>query len=173
GIADLFIHAESFDEIDVAFIGIGLDEVVAMAPDVAEVDIENLLARSEVADHVIDFLAGIGQHFGDGPLAEVQSVIFAFANRDELLQAIHRAEYGVDALIAFGRHTRIVRVAGHADLILVSDRDDAVQKVSNAFPVTIGVDFAGFGEGSLGAGFGQLPGAVHSVAAAGGALGQA
>ena len=64
-------------EIDIAFVGVRLDEIVALAADVAEVYVENLLARPELADHVEDLFAGILQHLRYGPLAEVEPVIRA------------------------------------------------------------------------------------------------
>ena len=59
-VADFFVDLDGLDEIDVAFIREGLDEIVAMAADVAEVDVEDLVAGAEVADDVEDLLAGIG-----------------------------------------------------------------------------------------------------------------
>ena len=56
--------------------------------DVAEVDAEDLLARSEVADHVEDLLAGLLELLGHGALAEVQAVIRALLDRDEPLQPV-------------------------------------------------------------------------------------
>ena len=53
GIADLFVDVDGFDEIDVALVGEDFDEVVAMAADVAEVYVEDLLAGAEVADDVV------------------------------------------------------------------------------------------------------------------------
>ena len=55
GIADLLVHLDRLHEIDVAFVGKDLDEVVAMAANVAEMDVEDFFARAEVADDVEDF----------------------------------------------------------------------------------------------------------------------
>ena len=54
--------------------------------------------------------------------------------RDELLQAVDGAEHAVHALVAFGRHAGIVRMAGHADLVLVGDRNHAIEEVGDALP---------------------------------------
>ena len=67
----------------VAVVMEGLDEVVASAADIAEVHVEDLLARPEIADHVDDFLAGIGQHFRYRPLAEIQPVPRALMHLNE------------------------------------------------------------------------------------------
>ncbi len=87
-VADLFVDLHRFDEVDVAFIGEGFDEVIAVAADVAEVDVEDLVARAEVTDDVEDLFSGIGEHFGDRALAEVEAVVGALLDRDEALQAI-------------------------------------------------------------------------------------
>ena len=47
-------------------------------------------------------------------------------------------EHAVDALIAFGRHAGILRMAGHADFVLVGDGNDAVEEVSDALPEHVG-----------------------------------
>ena len=47
------------------------------------------LRDAEVADHVEDLLARILQHLRDRALAEVQSVIRALPDGDELLQAVN------------------------------------------------------------------------------------
>ena len=75
GITNLLVHLDGLDEIDVAFVGVDLDEVVAMAANIAEMNVEDFLARAEVADDVEDLRAWIFEVFRDGPLTEVQAVI--------------------------------------------------------------------------------------------------
>src|SRR5207302_3748624 len=113
-------------EIYVAFIREDLDEIVAVSSNIPEVHVEYLLPRPEIADHLIDLLAGIGQHFRNCALAEVQPMIRALADADKLFDALHGAQNRVDALIAFRRNTGIVRVAGDADLVLVGDGANAI-----------------------------------------------
>ena len=91
GIADLLVDVNGLHEIDVAFVGIDLDEVVAMAADIAEVHVEDLLARAEVADDIEDFDARILEIFRDGSLAEVEAVIRALLDGDEFLEPVDRA----------------------------------------------------------------------------------
>ena len=103
GVADLLVDVDGFDEIHVAFVGIDFDEVVAMAANVAEMHVENLLARAEVADDVEDFDVGIFEIFGDGSLAKVQAVIGALLNSDELFESVDGAEHAMHALVALRR----------------------------------------------------------------------
>src|SRR5947207_215166 len=74
-IAHFLVDLNRLDKIDVALVRIDLHKIVTMSADVSEVNIENLLPRAEVADHIIDLLAGIGQHFRDATLAEVQAIV--------------------------------------------------------------------------------------------------
>src|SRR2546423_15429857 len=53
---DLPVSYHRFNHVDVALVGIDFDEVVALAADIAKVDVEDFLARSEVLDDVEDFL---------------------------------------------------------------------------------------------------------------------
>ena len=71
-VADLFVHLYGPDEIDVALVRVHFHEIVAPPADVAEMHVEDLLARAEIADQVVDFLAGVVEHLGHRALAEVQ-----------------------------------------------------------------------------------------------------
>src|SRR5437899_4957440 len=51
-----------------------------------------LAARPEVADDVVDLLGGLLQHLGDGPLAEVETVVRAGVDVDEPLQPEPRSQ---------------------------------------------------------------------------------
>src|SRR5579863_9777468 len=77
-ISDLAIDLQRLDEIDIAFIREGFDEIVAVAADIPEMDIEDLAPFAEPADHVTDFLARLLQHLRHGALAEIQPMIWAF-----------------------------------------------------------------------------------------------
>src|SRR5260370_23975327 len=59
-IADLLVDLNRLNKLDVAFVRIDLHNIVTMSADVSEVNIENLLPRAEVADHIIDLLARVG-----------------------------------------------------------------------------------------------------------------
>src|ERR1700733_14216368 len=54
GITDLFVHLNGFYKVDVPFIGIDLQEIIPMAANIAEVHIEDLVARTEIADDIVD-----------------------------------------------------------------------------------------------------------------------
>src|SRR5207249_1653996 len=139
------------------------------AADVAEVDVEDLAARAEPPDHVVHLLAGLLQHLADRPLAEVQPVIRTLLDADESLQPLDRREHRIDALEAH-RQSRVLRVAGEANLVLLRHGHDAIEEVRDPFPVVVGLHAAGarlaFG---LFPGVGELPGAVTGAPATGGA----
>src|SRR5277367_3556457 len=71
GITDLFVDLDGFYEVNVPLIGKNLHKIVAMAADVAEMYVEYLVARTEVANDVVDFYAWILQHLRDRALAEI------------------------------------------------------------------------------------------------------
>src|SRR3954468_3223801 len=52
-IADFPVDLYRLNKIDVAFVRIDLHKIVTMPPDIAEMDVEDLLARAEIADHII------------------------------------------------------------------------------------------------------------------------
>ena len=87
------------------------------------------------------------QHLRNRALTKVEPVIRAFLNADEFLQTLDGPEDADHALIAFGGHAGIVRVARHADLVLIGHRDDAFQEIGDAFPEHIGIHTAGASEG--------------------------
>src|SRR5260370_3900677 len=60
-VSDFFVSLDGLDEIDVAIVGEGFLEVQESAADVAEMDVEDFLARAEVADDVVDLDAWILQ----------------------------------------------------------------------------------------------------------------
>src|ERR1035438_7016406 len=115
GIADLLVDPKRLYEIDIAFVREDLHKVVAMPANVAEVHVEDLLASSEVADDVKNLDTRILEIFGDGPLAEVEPVPGTLLNGNESLEPVDCAQNAIHTLIAFRRHPRILRVAGHAD----------------------------------------------------------
>src|SRR5215469_17823913 len=58
-IADLFVKPDRLDKVNIAFVREDLNELIAMASDIPEVNIENLPASSEVANDVEDLLPWI------------------------------------------------------------------------------------------------------------------
>src|SRR5207245_10534436 len=119
-VADLLVHTDHLDEVDVAVVGERFLKVQESTLDVAEVDSENLVASSEVADHVGQLLVRIFQHFRNGALAKVQAVIFAGIDGDELFQAVDAAENANDSAKSFVEgHAGIVRMAGNPHLVFL------------------------------------------------------
>ena len=167
GVANLFVDLDRLDEIDVAFVGIDFDELIAMPADVAEMNIEDLFARAEVADDIEDFDARIREHLRDCALAEVEPMMGTFVDADKFLEPVDGAQNSGDALISFGRHTRIVRVAGHANLVFICHRDDPVEEVADAFPRHIRIDMTGASHWRVRMSLIQLPRVVHGVATSG------
>src|ERR1017187_2053090 len=88
GIANLLVDPKRLHEIDIAFVGEDLHKVVAMSANVAEVHVEDLLSRAEVADDVKDFNARIVNSFRDRSLTEIEPVPGTFLNGDESLEAV-------------------------------------------------------------------------------------
>ena len=87
-------------------------------------------------------------------------------NGDEFFEPVDGAENAIHALIALRGHTGVLRMTGHANLVLVGDGDDALEEVRDALPEGVGVDHAGLCERSVGMCLGELPLVVHSIAAA-------
>src|SRR5262249_10326943 len=137
GIANLFVNLDGPYKIDASFVRKHLAEAIAMAANIAEVDIKDLIARSEVANHVKDLLARILKHLGYGALAEIKSVIGAFLDTDEFFQPIYRPEHAIYTLVALRRHAWILRMAGHANLVFVGDWHGVIEKISNPLPELI------------------------------------
>ena len=95
-------------------------------------------------------------------------MIWTFFYADELCQPIHSAEHVRHALIALGRNTGIVRVARHADLILLSHGDHTIEEVSDPFPEHARVHAPGARQRRIWVRIPQSPGAVGCIAAAAG-----
>jgi len=107
----------------------------------AEMHVEDLLARSEIADHVKDLLATLLELLGPSPLAEVQAVVRAFPDRHELLGSVGRSQDGIDPAPARAPgHSRILAVTGQPDRVFLGDRNDALEEVGDALPIGVGVD---------------------------------
>jgi hypothetical protein len=77
--SDLFVCKHRFVHVDGPFIGRDLRELVTMPSNIAEVHVENLLPRPEVANDFGNLLTGVLAHFRDSTLAEIQPVILKTA----------------------------------------------------------------------------------------------
>src|SRR5207248_9652607 len=99
----LLVGPDRLPHVHVALIGVDLPEVVAAAPDVAEVDVDDLPAGAEPPDHVEDLFPGPLQQLTDGPLAEVEPVVRALPDPDEPLEALDRPDAALDALEPRGK----------------------------------------------------------------------
>src|SRR4029079_2626121 len=88
--------------------------------------------------------------FGDCALAEIQTVVRALLDRYELLQPVRRPEHGVDAAPtrAF-RHAGVLRMAPHLHLVLLGDRDHALEEIGDALPVGVRIHPAGDRQGRI------------------------
>ncbi len=80
-ISHLFVGANSADEIYVAVIGEGLLEVEKAALDIAEVHVKNFIAGAEITDYVMNLFIGVLEALTNCPLAKIESVIGAGAQR--------------------------------------------------------------------------------------------
>src|SRR5215467_343377 len=87
---NLLIDAHGLQHIDIAVVDECLLEIQKPSADVPEMDVEDLFASAEVADDIENFFPRFLQHFGHSALAEVQPVIGALFDGDELLETINR-----------------------------------------------------------------------------------
>src|SRR5580700_5444670 len=106
---------------------------------VAEMHVEDLLARAEVADDVEDFTARIFEHFRHCSLAEIQAVVRAGIDLNESFQTIHAAEHPVNAAEAIARwHSGVMGMARDSYFVFFRNRYHVVQKIRNALPHHVG-----------------------------------
>ena len=134
-VPDLLVGADHLDEIDVPAIRECLLKVQKATLDVAKVDVEDLLLATQIADHLVDLLVGILEHFGYRSLAEIEAVVRAGVHVDKAFQSVKTAQHAMDTAEAFHfRHPWIVGVAGHLHLLLGRHRHHALQEVIDALP---------------------------------------
>ena len=81
-------------------------------------------------------------------------MIRALLNAHEAVQALRRAEHAINPLVTLRRDAGIVGMASRADLVLVRDRDHAIQEVGDAFPSGVGIDRASTCPRRIGRGLG-------------------
>src|ERR1039457_1287977 len=164
-VTNLFVDAHGLDHIHVAFVGKGFTEIEEAALDISEVNVEHLVPLAEVADDVKNFHARLLQHLGDGPLAEVQAMVGAGSDFDEVLQALYAAQDALDAAESLApRHPGILWMASQPNLVLLGHRDDALQKVGDVLTAHLCGNAACFGQGWILLGF-----VIHETVAHGAA----
>src|SRR4030095_14266101 len=116
-------------------------EIQKAAFDISEVHAEDLLAGSEVTNHIEDLFAGLFELLRHRALTEIETVIRTLLDRHESLQSIRRSQHRVDAAPSGAlRHTRVLRMTTHANLVLIRHRHDTLEKVRDSLPVGIRVD---------------------------------
>src|SRR5580658_3865824 len=164
-ITDLLINLDRFDKVDITFVREDLDEVVAVAANVAKVHVENFLASAKISNHIKYLHRWVLEIFGDGPLAKVKAVVSTLLDGDEFLEPIHGAQHSVYPLISFRRHARILRMAGHSNLALIGHRNYAVKKIRNTLPESVRVHAPGPREWCCRMSLGEIPCVIHRVTA--------
>src|SRR5205807_1173689 len=80
------VHAQCSQHIDVAIVDERLTEVEKPSANVSKVDVEDLLADSEIPNHVEDLLAWRAEHLGDRALTEIQAVVRTRVDFDEAFE---------------------------------------------------------------------------------------
>ena len=155
-VADLFVGPNGLKHVDIPLVREDFDKVADPPADVSEVDVENLVALSEVPDHVVDLFARAVEHLGHRALAEVQAVVLVLVHRDELLEALDGPQHAVHAHVAIGC-ARVVRMAGQPDPVLRGDGHHALKEVVDPLPELVGGDLAGDGQGLVRVGLRVTP----------------
>ena len=97
----------------------------------------DLLLFAEVADPFVYILPRILDAFRHAAETQVESVIGALAGLDELGETGVSADDPVNASVA-GRQSGIARMAGHANLVLLGDGNDAFEEEGHTLPVLFG-----------------------------------
>src|SRR3954465_5149208 len=117
GESNFLVDAHRLQHVDVAVVDERFLEAQEPAANVSEMHVEDLVARTEVADHVVDFFPRFGQHLADRALAEIEAVIRARTDADKPFEAVNVAEYRLNPSKSFPtRHPGILRVTGHPHL---------------------------------------------------------
>ena len=134
-VAHLLEGAQRLEHVHVALVGEHFHEVAEAALDVAEVDVEDLVALAEVADHVVDLRGRVLQRLREAAEAEVEAVAGALVEVDQLLEPVHHAQdAGHAAVLHAIADARVRGVACHLDAVLLGHRDDVAQPVVDPLP---------------------------------------
>src|SRR5579863_597024 len=133
-IANIPIDPDRLDHIHRTFVREDLEHhVVAASTHIAEMNQEYLFALTKPADHVVNLMSRVLQILRNRPLAEGETVVRALLDTYELLEPRDRTENARHAVIAAGGHTRIFRMERHANLTLIRDRHNPIEKVGYPF----------------------------------------
>ena len=136
-IADFFKYFEHFQKVEIALVRIDLLEIVAAALYVAQVHIEDLLPIAQVPEHGKDFGRGVEEHLSYSTDTEVEPVIRALDQFDELLYPVNSSQDTAHAPVSSRRHTRIMLMARHPNTVLGGNRDHALEEMVNPLPKQI------------------------------------
>src|SRR5437867_11630645 len=136
-VAAALIGLDGLEHVDVAFVREGLLEVEVAAADVAEMDHEDAAGRCELLDHRDHGLARLLEHLRDRALAEVEAVVAAVAESEELAQPVGRAHHVLDAVQAAHRIRRVMRMAREAHAGLVGRRHQAFDEELDRIPARL------------------------------------
>ena len=101
------------------------------------------------------------------PIHKVQTVIRSYLESKRTFEPRHRPQDTHNSLEAGRRDAGIVGMTRGADLVLVADRDHAVEKIGDALPGRFFRDPSGARQLVGVLGLGQLPGAIAATAPAG------
>ena len=88
-------------------------------------------------------------------------------DRDELTESFGCSQNANDALEAPCRHSWIVGMAGGSDLVLVANRNDALEEIRDPLPGDVGRDLSGPCQRRILARVGQMPRTVARAAPTG------
>ena len=114
-------------------------ELIRAADDVTEVAEENLVLRPELTDDGWHIIRRIRRRLRHAAQTQIQAVIVALTDGDELSKAVRPTHDTIDATET-GRQPRITGVAGHAHLAFFCDGDDTLEVIRDALPVHLGGD---------------------------------
>src|SRR5579864_555062 len=166
GVTDLLVNLDCFDKVNIAFVRKDLNKIVPVSANVAEVDVEDFFANAKISNHIKNLHRWVFEIFRDGSLAEVKPVVSTLLYGDESLEPVEGTQHPVYALIAFRRHSRILRMTSHSNFVLIGHRNHAVEKIRNALPEGVCIHVTGLGERRCRMSFGEIPHVVHGIATA-------
>src|SRR6266851_623230 len=133
-VSDLPVYTGTLEKVDVTFVRKCFAEIQPVPHNVAEVYVEDLLARTKVADHAWDFFGWVIQHFADRTLAEIQTMVRAGSDVDEFLQAVYGTEHGRNTVEATLGHSGIIWVTSDFHFSVLRYGDDTLKEVLDSFP---------------------------------------
>jgi len=127
-VAHISVEAHRAHHIDIACVDELFVELRDRRGDVPEVDIQNLVARPEIANRFVDIVA----HFREGPLAEFDSI--GVARIDLNQAAIGRVIAKQPRLAGQAFNGRIVWMDAQANAFLLGNRSNLLDPVLQTLP---------------------------------------